>query len=118
MAVLDRTSLNTQADTNLPDNTTRFITPALLRTIVKNIIDSCFNRTSDPVALGQKITEVEIAEGDTTINHTLAKAAQMVVFIDSDGNEQKMDWVAVSTTGITVTSTEALSGVTVKIVAF
>lgn len=83
-----------------------------------NIIDSTYNKVSDPVTLGQDVTGVALIIGDTLVAHTLGKGAKMVQFVDSDGNTRNFKWVAVSTTGITVTSTVALTGVTVKIIAY
>ena len=43
-------ALNTQADTDLPDNTTGDISPADVRGIIKDIIDSYLNTTDTPFA--------------------------------------------------------------------
>lgn len=55
MTAKTATALNTQADTDLPDNTTGAISPADVRTIVKDIIDSYLNTTDTPVVGKQTI---------------------------------------------------------------
>lgn len=56
MTAKTRSDLNTQADTDLADNTTGDITPADVRTIVKDIADSARLAEDLGTAAGMNIT--------------------------------------------------------------
>lgn len=69
------------------------------------------------INFGQVVT-ANLIEGNTLVAHTIGKVARVVEFKDADGNMRGLQWVAVGTTGITVTSNEALTGVTITIIGF
>lgn len=72
MASKSRSALNTQATTTLPDNTSGAITPALLRTMVQDTVDSCLNLNNDDISALSATTSVTgtdtllVSQGGTT----------------------------------------------------
>lgn len=77
----DRLALNTNKLTNLPDNTTRLISPAKHRTVVEDLINSCLNLNDDQ--------EFLVPEG----------GALQEVLIKTSNIDHQTDWSDV--TGIT-----------------
>lgn len=70
MAIQNNTELNTQVNNDLPDNTTGLITPAKLRSIIANLVESLWNKKADPVNISitnvatlRTLTATIISEG-------------------------------------------------------
>lgn len=123
MAIKDRASLVAQAETDLPDNTARSITPEKIRNMSKDLSESCVNRTTDAGVLYPKVYTVviDIAEGETEIAHNLGKKARLVSFLNSDAKSVDFLWERDSDdelNKILVNSPVAVSDIEVNIMAF
>lgn len=122
MAIKDRASLVAQAETDLPDNTTRSITPEKLRNIAKDLSDSCVNRTTDSGVLYPKVhtTTVNLEEGENEVTHNLGKKARIVVFME---NGLRSDYLwerdeEDELNKIIIHAAEAVEGVEINILAY
>ena len=70
MAAKDRATLNSDADSNLPDNSAGAISPADVRGAVKDIVESAFNLEDDD--------SDDIPEGATNLYHTAARVGSAI----------------------------------------
>lgn len=119
MSTLDRSTLNSNADSRINDNTTGDISPADVRQQVKDLADSNLNITSDKGTLysvPKKMTGQTIANGTTTLTHNAGYPARQVSFTDNDGWPIELPWrvkVGEETTKIEVSSLEEIENVNV-----
>ena len=68
MATNDRATNQLTIDTNLPDNTTEAITPALHREVETDLNDSGFNKIDEPRDVAQTVAYVSNNGDDLTAN--------------------------------------------------
>jgi len=89
MAKKNRVDLNAVIQSNLPDNTTDFITPALDREVEIDEVDSCFN-LEDDTAIDVNYTPTTVADWDvipTEVAGSLDELASRVETIENEPNQ-------------------------------